>query len=157
MIAENLKLKSVAACFALVSFLTASFASAQIFSASVRMSSYLDKATGLDKLAQTSAGTKVLGVIKGLGGAANVAGALVGTGLGIKDIVDGARSGDGARIAKGAVSIAGGLGGAAAAVAAGSAFGGPIGASVGAVVGFFTWGITRLIDKSHKIAGLRIG
>ncbi|MFY0524793.1 hypothetical protein ACN28I_17075 [Archangium gephyra] len=122
---------------------------------------WLGKATGLDKLAQTSAGTKVLGAIKGLGGAANVAGALVGTGLGIKDIVDGARSGDGAQIAKGAVSIAGGLGGAAAAVAAGSAFGGPIGAAVGAVVGFFTWGITKLIDKisdkAHKIAGLQIG
>ncbi|AKJ04795.1 Hypothetical protein AA314_06421 [Archangium gephyra] len=122
---------------------------------------WLGKATGLGKLAETSAGTKVLGAIKGLGGAANVAGALVGTGLGIKDIVDGARSGDGAQIAKGAVSIAGGLGGAAAAIAAGSAFGGPIGAAVGAVVGFFTWGINKLIDvitdKKHKIAGLQIG
>jgi hypothetical protein len=40
MLAENQKLKSVAACFALLSFLAASSASAQVFSSSIRMSSY---------------------------------------------------------------------------------------------------------------------
>lgn len=122
---------------------------------------WMGKATGLSSLAGTSTGARVLGSIKGLGGAANVAGAVVGTGLGIADIVEGARNGDKAQIAKGAVSITGGVGGAAAAIAAGSAFGGPIGAAAGAVVGFLTWGITKLIDKisdkEHQISKLKIG
>ncbi|WP_434388947.1 hypothetical protein [Melittangium boletus] len=121
---------------------------------------WLGKATGLSALASTGVGAKVLGAVKGLGGAANVVGAVVGTGVGVADIVNGVRQGDAAQIAKGAVSITGGIGGAVAAVAAGSAFGGPIGAAVGAVVGLATFGITQIIDKfsdkEHKISGLKL-
>lgn len=114
---------------------------------------------GLGKVAGAAAemGAKGLSALKSMGGFMNVAGAAVGTGLGIMDIVGGAQSKDGAQIAKGAVGVAGSLGGA---IAAG-AIGGPLGMAVGLGVGLLTFGFGKLMDlisdKKHKIAELQIG
>lgn len=101
--------------------------------------------------------TSVLESVKGAGGIANVAGAALGVGLGINDIVQGAKSGDAGQIAKGAVGIVGGVGGAFAV----AAVGGPIGVAIGATVGLLVWGIGKIIDriqdKEHQISQLKIG
>lgn len=121
---------------------------------------WLSKLPGVGKLASTAAAGKALGAVKGLGGIGNVAGAVIGTALGVKDIVDGIRNGDGYQIAQGAVGITGAVGGAAASIMAGSAFGGPVGVVVGAIIAGFTFGITKIIDliadREHQIAELQI-
>lgn len=113
---------------------------------------------GIGKVAGTAAsmGSKALSALKAAGGAANVLGAVGGAAGGVMDIVNGAKSNDGAQIAKGAVGIAGSLGGA---VAVG-AIGGPLGMAVGAGIGLLTFGFGKLMDlisdKPHKIAELQI-
>ncbi|RKH22684.1 hypothetical protein D7Y13_28005 [Corallococcus praedator] len=113
---------------------------------------------GIGKVAgaTASAGSKALSALKGMGGAANVLGAVGGTVGGVFDIVNGAKVNDGAQIAKGAVGIAGSLGGA---VAVG-AIGGPLGMAVGAGIGLLTFGIGKIMDaisdKPHKISELQI-
>ncbi|RKH70831.1 hypothetical protein D7X96_10440 [Corallococcus interemptor] len=113
---------------------------------------------GIGKVAGTAAsmGSKALSALKAAGGAANVLGAVGGAAGGVMDIVNGAKVNDGAQIAKGAVGIAGSLGGA---VAVG-AIGGPLGMAVGAGIGLLTFGFGKLMDlisdKPHKIAELQI-
>ncbi|RKH42121.1 hypothetical protein, partial [Corallococcus sicarius] len=113
---------------------------------------------GIGKVAgvTASAGSKALSALKSVGGAANVLGAVGGTVGGVFDIVNGSKVKDGAQIAKGAIGIAGSLGGA---VAVG-AIGGPLGMAVGAGIGLLTFGIGKLMDaisdKPHKIAELQI-
>ncbi|GMU03890.1 hypothetical protein [Corallococcus caeni] len=113
---------------------------------------------GIGKVAgvTASAGSKALSALKAAGGAANVLGAVGGAAGGVMDIVNGAKVNDGAQIAKGAVGIAGSLGGA---VAVG-AIGGPLGMAVGAGIGLLTFGFGKLMDlisdKPHKISELQI-
>ncbi|WP_415835341.1 hypothetical protein, partial [Corallococcus soli] len=124
-------------------------------------SAVLDSVKGMGGIgkvagATASAGSKALSALKGVGGAANVLGAAGGTVGGVFDIVNGAKVNDGAQIAKGAVGIAGSLGGA---VAVG-AIGGPLGMAVGAGIGLLTFGIGKIMDaisdKPHKISELQI-
>ncbi|HLL06916.1 MAG TPA: hypothetical protein VK539_40450 [Myxococcaceae bacterium] len=116
---------------------------------SVKGSSHMAKAVG--------SGAQALNSLKAVGGVANVIGAVGGAGLGVKDIVDGAKAGDGHMIAKGTVGIAGSIGGA---VAAG-AIGGPLGAGIGLGVGLLTFGIGKILDlaadREHQIAKLKVG
>lgn len=113
---------------------------------------------GIGKVAgvTASAGSQALSALKSVGGAANVLGAVGGTAGGVFDIINGSKVNDPAQIAKGAVGIAGSLGGA---VAVG-AIGGPLGMAVGAGIGLLTFGIGKIMDaisdKPHKIAELQI-
>jgi hypothetical protein len=83
------------------------------------------------------------------------AGAVFGVVGGALDIAEGAKGKDGAQIAKGAVNIAGAVGGLAA-----SAAGGPIGLAIGGAIalGTFVFGkiMDAVSDKAHKIAELTI-
>ncbi|HEX8700842.1 MAG TPA: hypothetical protein VF815_18500 [Myxococcaceae bacterium] len=120
--------------------------------------SVLNSVKGMGGMAKVAGvGAQALNAFKAVGGIANVAGAVAGTGLGIKDIVDGAKGGDSHQIAKGAVGIAGSIGGA---VAVG-AIGGPIGAGIGLGIGLLTFGIGKIIDlaadREHQIAKLKVG
>ncbi|RKH55128.1 hypothetical protein, partial [Corallococcus llansteffanensis] len=124
-------------------------------------SAVLDSVKGMGGIgkvagATASAGSKALSALKGMGGAANVLGAVGGTAGGVMDIINGAKVNDGAQIAKGAIGIAGSIGGA---VAVG-AIGGPLGMAVGAGIGLLTFGIGKIMDaisdKPHKISELQI-
>ena len=121
---------------------------------------WLSKLPGASALAGSSAVSKVAGALKGMGGVANVAGAVLGTVTGAMDIADGIKGGHQGQIVNGALSIAGGVGGAVGAAVAASAFGGPVGLAVGAVVGGLIWlgqKISSLIhDDAHQIAKLEI-
>jgi hypothetical protein len=83
------------------------------------------------------------------------AGAVFGVVGGALDIAEGAKGKDGAQIAKGAVNVAGAVGGLAAAAA-----GGPIGMAIGGAIalGTFVFGkiMDAVSDKPHKIAELTI-
>jgi hypothetical protein len=93
-------------------------------------------------------------LLKGAGkfGTAGAVFGIVGGGL---DIAEGVKSKDGAQVAKGAVNIAGAVGGLAFA-----AMGGPIGLAIGGAiaVGTFVFGkiMDAVSDKPHKIADLTI-
>ncbi|RKH10445.1 hypothetical protein D7V97_13850, partial [Corallococcus sp. CA053C] len=124
-------------------------------------SAVLDSVKGMGGIgkvagATASAGSKALSALKGMGGAANVLGAVGGTAGGVMDIINGAKVNDGAQIAKGAIGIAGSIGGA---VAVG-AIGGPLGMAVGAGIGLLTFGFGKIMDaisdKPHKISELQI-
>ncbi|MHA7628835.1 hypothetical protein [Corallococcus sp. M7] len=113
---------------------------------------------GIGKVAGTAArlGSKGLFALKAAGGPAPLLGVVGGATSCVMDIVNGAKTNDGPQIAKGAVGIAGTLGGA---VAVG-AMGGPPGMAVGAGIGLLTFGFGRLMDlisdKPHQIAELQI-
>ncbi|ATB28342.1 hypothetical protein [Melittangium boletus] len=122
--------------------------------------SWLSKIPGMSALGNTTAVSKIAGALKGMGGVANVAGAVIGTVTGAMDIADGVKGGHKGQIAKGALSIAGGIGGAVGGAIAASAFGGPVGLAVGAVVGglvaFGQWIAGLIADDKHQIAKLDI-
>jgi hypothetical protein len=121
---------------------------------------WLSKLPGASALAGSSAVSKISGALKGMGGVANVAGAILGTVTGAMDIADGVKGGHKGQIAKGALSIAGGVGGAVGGAIAAGAFGGPVGLAVGAVVGglvaFGQWIAGLIADDKHQIAKLDI-
>ena len=123
-----------------------------------KLGSWLSKAPGVS--AVTNVGSKVASALEGVGGAANVVGAVVGTAAGIKEIVDGAEGGHTGQIAKGAVNIVGSVGGAAAGILAASAAGGPVGLVVGAGIGLLTLGVNKVVDlitdDKHQIAKLQL-
>ncbi|ADO70896.1 hypothetical protein [Stigmatella aurantiaca] len=103
----------------------------------------------------TSVASKIGGALKGLGGASNVLGAAVGIASGTLDIIEGLKTGRGGQVAKGAVGIAGTVGGVVASIVVGSAFGGPAGIAVGALVGGLVLAAQKFVevisDDDHQI------